>query len=1152
MSFVHLHNHSHYSLLDGAQHIKTMVKKAKELNMQSLALTDHGNMFGAIEFYKACVSNDIKPIIGMEAYIVGQGSLTDRKRPDGTKNKTYHLVLLCKDRQGYENLCKLSSISYVDGFYYKPRIDKHVLKKYSKGLIGLTACLGGEVTNAHLRGDEDYARTALEEYLDIFGQENFYLEIQRHGMKEDFAYDKNYELAKSMNLNVVATNDCHYTEKTDWDSHDILICMQGGKSFQDVNRMRYEAGEFYLRSPEEMRDIFKNEPELCDATLKIAEQCNLEIEFGNYKLPIFSIPEKEGQINADEYLKRKTMRGLENRYKEVTNDLIERAEYELKVIKDMGFAAYFLIVMDFIEAARGMNIPVGLGRGSAAGSIVAFATGITSVDPIKYNLLFERFLNPERVSMPDVDIDFCMRRREEVIEYVRKKYGEKNVCQIITYGTLASKNAIKDVARVLDIPFDKANQITKLIPVNQGKPMGVTESFEKIPELIDLLESNDPIYKDLAKHASVLEGVAKSTGIHAAGVIIAPDDISKFVPICKNSDGVITTQYSMTHSEEIGLLKMDFLGLRTLTVIDDAEKMIRKIGPEYADFNVENIVMDDLETFKLYGQGDTVGIFQFESKGMQEYLRKLKPSRVEDLLAMNALYRPGPMQFIDDFIDRKHGRKVVEYLNPMLETILEETYGIIVYQEQVMKIVSDLGGFSLGEADIVRRAMGKKKLDVMQAYKEKFVQQAKDINQIDESISSEIYEMIVKFASYGFNKSHSAAYSILSYQTAYLKAHFPAQFMASIMTSEINSPDRIVIYMEECKRIGLKVIPPDINISYPLFSAPDDKTIAFGMQAIKNVGLNALETIVEAREEHGKFSSIFEVIEKVDSKVINKKVLESLTQAGALDSLEGNRAQKYASIETMSEFIGQLNNRKTDENQFNLFGEKSDEAIKISYPKLMEVEDWSPIEKLTKEKELLGFYVSGHPLARFQRVLNTANTIQINQPDISKNEQKGRLGGIITSFRSLLTKKGDKMAFAKIENYQGYFEAVIFPKAYQEYHEICQEGNMALFMGKLQFTDSKDVKIIVDDVLDLEQAETTLINEITIKIDLNKIDKNSVVDLNKILHSEIGDTPVYFEVYDAEIDKYIKMKSSKYKINANLETIDKIKTILSEDDVLVD
>lgn len=1150
MSFVHLHNHSHYSLLDGAQHIKPMIKKVKELGMPAIALTDHGNMYGAMEFYQTAKDQGVQPIIGMEAYIVGKGSRTERKKgdPDTGLNKTYHLVLLCKNEEGYRNLSKLSSLSFTEGYYYKPRIDKEILRRYSRGLIGLTACLGGEVTNLHLRGHDDLAREAALEYADIFGVDDFYLEVQRHGMEEDTAYQKNVELAKELGLKYVATNDCHYTEKDHWDSHDILICMQGGKSYVDPNRHRYKPQEFYLRSPDEMRQLFQDLPQACDATLEIAEKCQLDLTFGKYKMPNFPIPESEGDIDDNEYLRRKTERGLEWRYGQITDEIRERADHELKIIQEMGFSSYFLITLDFIEAARERNIPVGLGRGSAAGSIVAYATGITGVDPLKYNLLFERFLNPERVSMPDVDIDFCMRRREEVIDYVRQKYGEKNVCQIITYGTLASKNAVKDVARVLDIPFDKANQITKLIPVKGGKPMKVADAFRDIPELVDLVYSDDPIYKDLAKHAEVLEGVAKSTGIHAAGVIIAPDEVSNLAPVAVNSDGIITTQYDMNFAEKIGLLKMDFLGLRTLTVIDDAVRMIQQTDPDsHGDFDIETIPMDDEKTYRLYGKGNTVGVFQFESKGMQEYLRKLKPNRIEDLIAMNALYRPGPMQFIDDFIDRKYGRKEIEYLHPMLEPILKETYGIIVYQEQVMKIVSDLGGFSLGEADLVRRAMGKKKLDIMEAYKVKFIDQAKSLHGIDEAVSGEIYELIVKFASYGFNKSHSAAYSILSYQTAYLKAHFPAAFMASIMSSEITSPDRIMIYMDECKQLGLKVIPPDVNISFPDFSAPDAETVAFGMHAIKNVGRSAINSIVEAREERGTpFQTLFELVESADSRLVNKKALESLIQAGALDSLRGTRSQKFASLDIATEFAAKVHSNKQDENQFNLFGDAT-ETVRITYPSLIDVPDWPSAEMLTREKELLGFYVSGHPLEPYKQLLEMHCTVQSDQLDMPKEDVQGRLGGMITNVRPHLTKKGDKMAFVKAENFHYAFEAVIFPKTFAQYSELLQEANMVMFSGRISYTDKKDIKILPDDIFNLSDAETMLISEVELNLGVDQLETDQIRHLNQFLSQEFGDIPVYFNLSGSLMESPIRFLSRKFRINSKPETIQRLRELVPPD-----
>jgi DNA polymerase-3 subunit alpha len=1130
-----------------------MVKKTKALGMDAIALTDHGNMFGAMEFYTAAKKEGIKPILGMEAYIVGQGSRHTRKRPEKgqRENKTYHLVLLCENEQGYRNLAKLSSLAYLEGYYYKPRLDKEILREYSEGLIGLTACLGGEITNLHLNDRHDEAKEVLAEYLDIFGEKNFFLEIQRHGMAEDKAYDCNLKLAREMGVGFVATNDVHYTEKHHWESHDILICMQGGKSRNDANRHRYEPEEFYLRSPQEMNSIFADLPEACQATIDIANRCNVEIKFNDYKMPVFPIPEAEGDIDDDEYLRRKAERGLKMRYAEVTEALMARLNFELDVIKKMGFASYFLITLDFIEAAREKGIPVGLGRGSAAGSLVAYSTWITSVDPIKYNLLFERFLNPERVSMPDVDIDFCMRRREEVIQYVRDKYGEKNVCQIITYGTLAPKNAIKDVARVLEIPFDKSNQITKNIPVEGGKPWSVKRSFTEIPELMELLESDDPVYKELARHAEVLEGAAKSVGIHAAGVIIAPEEVSNLIPVAKNNDDIVMTQYDMKYSEMIGLLKMDFLGLRTLTVIDDAVKMIRKFDPEkYGDFDIEAIPMDDEATYDLYGNGKTVGVFQFESKGMREYLRKLKPNRVEDLIAMNALYRPGPMQFIDDFIDRKYGRKVVEYLDPRLEPILNETYGIIVYQEQVMQIVSNLGGFSLGEADIVRRAMGKKQHDVMAKYKEKFVTQAKNLNQISEAVSAEIYDMIVKFASYGFNKSHSAAYSILSYQTAYLKTHFPAQFMASIMSSEITSPDRIVVYMEECKALGIKVLPPDVNVSFPDFSAPDKHTVAFGMHAIKNVGLSAIETIVNAREVgKKKFKTIFGLIESSDSRQVNRKVLEALIQAGALDSLEGNRAQKFNGIDMAIEFASKLNSAKTDENQFNLFGEA--QKIKVTYPQLPEVADWSSTEKLRREKDLLGFFVSGHPLEKYKHDLSLLGQLTFDENQREAVEIKTQLAGLVIGIKNTMTKKGDKMAFVSVENFDYSFEAVIFPRTWQTYEKTLVNGAMLIFSGKVNYTDRTNVKILADDIYPLDEAVNIFVNAVEISIDLTAIDVSKVAELNLVLGREFGEAPVYFKVKSDEETEPIRMLSNKYKINTKKETLSELKSLMGDEAIRI-
>jgi DNA polymerase-3 subunit alpha len=843
MSFVHLHSHTSYSLLDGAGRIEKMVAEAKRLGMDALAITDHGNMFGTLDFYTQAKKQGIKPIIGCEAYVAPAARTLHRSVEN--ESYSYHLVLLAKNETGFRNLIKLTSASYLEGFYYRPRIDKELLQQYSEGLVVLSACMKGEIAYKLRRGRKDEAIKTAEFLLETFG-DDFYFEIQDHQIPEEHAtYPLVYDLARDMGVPVVATNDVHYLHKKDSAAHDILLCLQTGKDRDDPDRMRYNTQELYLKSPEEMYKLFKDRPDVVERTLEVAEKINLEIDFNQRLLPEFPIPESEGTRDADEYLEKLSRRGLEKKMKNINSDVMKRLEYELSVIRKMGFAGYFLIVQDFIDAARQKDIPVGLGRGSAAGSLVAYTLGITDVDPIKYDLLFERFLNPERVTMPDIDVDFCYERRDEVIEYVREKYGRRNVAQIITFGTMLSRGVIRDVSRVLKIPIPKADQIAKQIPVKQGKPMRLEEAFDTIPELKEMAESDDAQIRELMEYSMTLEGISRHTSVHAAGVIIAPDDITNYVPLSTDSDKNITTQWTMGGCESIGLLKMDFLGLRNLTVIHNTEKMIRK--KHDPDFSIENISMEDEKTFELFGEGNTVGVFQFESSGMQEYLRKLKPNRIEDLLAMNALYRPGPMDMIDDFIDRKKGRKEIVYLHPKLEPILKETYGIIVYQEQVMRISSDLGGFSLAEADSMRRIMGKKKIEAMVEQKQKLIAGCV-ANGIDKKVASEIADMIEKFASYGFNKSHSAAYAIIAYQTAYLKSNYPAEFMSANLSSFMSTPDKVVIMLDECRRMGLEVVPPDVNYSGRRFEPIDDTHIAFGMEAIKNVGGNAIESIVAGRE----------------------------------------------------------------------------------------------------------------------------------------------------------------------------------------------------------------------------------------------------------------------------------------------------------------
>ncbi len=1138
MSFVHLHSHTAYSLLDGAGKINKMVERAAELKMPALAITDHGNMFGVLEFYKAAKKAGIKPILGMEAYIAPK-ERTLRKKIDG-ESHSYHLVLLAKDQIGFKNLIKLSSIAYLEGMYYKPRIDKDVLRKYSEGLIASTACMKGEIPYKLRRGQREQAIAAAEEYLDIFG-DDFYFEIQEHHIPEEgHVYPLVYKLAEEMGVPVIATNDNHYLNKGDHEAHDILLCLQTGKDRDDPNRMRYGTEELYLKSADEMFALFKDKPKVLENTLAISEKIDLEIDFTKRYLPRFPIPKSEGSITADEYLQRLTLRGAKKKYKNIDKKIQDRIDYELSVIKKMGFAGYFLITQDFVNGAIQRDIPVGLGRGSAAGSIVAYSLNITDVDPLKYDLLFERFLNPERVNMPDIDIDFCVERRDEVIEYVKGKYGHRNVAQIITFGTMASRGVIRDVARVLKISLPKADTIAKLIPHEGAKPMPLEKAFKEVPELKEIAESDDIQLQELTKYSQTLEGLARHASVHAAGVIIAPEDVSTYAPLYKTKDGDITTQWTMSDCEEMGLLKMDFLGLRNLTVIQKAEKMIRKRYDE--NFSVKNIPLDDRETFDLFGKGLTVGVFQFESAGMQEYLKKLKPSKIEDLIAMNALYRPGPMENINDFIDRKFGRTKIEYLHPKLEPILKETYGIIVYQEQVMRIASDLGGFSLAQADLMRRAMGKKKKEVMETQKKEFIAGCLK-NGIDEKAANAIADLIEKFAKYGFNKSHSAAYAIIAYQTAYLKTHYPAEFMSANMTSELSSTDRIKVLIDECKKLDITIEKPDVNHSVGYFQPLDKKIIAFGMAAIKNVGENAILSIVEAREKYGKFKTIFDLLKHVDLRLVNKKVLESLVQAGAMDSLEGNRAQLFNIIETAIEFAQSMQGSKNrNVNQRSLFdlddGNAQNDAL-ISYPKLPDIPDWPDVDKLKKEKELLGLYLSGHPLEKYRFILTLFNT-PLNSKQRGGDPSIIQAGGQITNVRTQYDKKQQKMAFIKIEDFNHTYDAVVFSSVYPQYESLIKNDAFVMIKGRLQSDPGDSVlKVIVEHIYPLSDIPQMMTSSVTMDIKKEQLSDELIQNLKYVISPSPGVTPLYFNLSLNGSGKY-HLVSNKFHIKLSFNVLNEM------------
>lgn len=1154
-SFVHLHNHTHYSLLDGAIDIQRFFQRASELKLDTLAITDHGNMFGVLDFYLEAKKYGIKPIIGMEAYISPGSRFEKKSGGKGGRHAAYHLLLLAKNNVGYKNLMKLSSLGYTEGFYYRPRIDKEILQQYSEGLIASSACMKGEVFQKINYVGKDEGIKAIEDYLEIFG-EDFYLEIQNHNIPEEAGYENIYKIAKDMHIPVIATNDVHYLKKEHYSSHDVLLCVQSGKSVHDQNRMKYNTTELYLKDIDEMYKAFPDKSETLENTIAVAEKCNVKLETGKLLLPNFPLPKDHEKENLDDYLRTVAFGGAKKLFGTVKNDLKKRLDYELGIIKKTGFAGYFLIVKDFIDFAKNNDIPVGLGRGSVTGSLVAYTIGITRVNPLQYGLLFERFLNPERVSMPDIDIDFCYERREEVIEYVREKYGVKNVAQIITFGTMASKGVVRDVARALGIEYSKADVIAKLIPVFQGKPMPLTEALEKIPELKQMTQNGDEQFNELMKHAQVLEGLARHASIHAAGIIIAPDEITNYAPLYQTEEKgqkVIATQFSMNGCETIGLLKMDFLGLRTLTVLHHTVEMLKNKGIE---IDLDNLPLDDKATYEIFSEGCTVGIFQFESSGMQEYLRKLKPNRIEDLIAMNALYRPGPMENINTYIARKFGREKSEYLHPKLKTILEETYGIIVYQEQVMQIASELASFSLGKADILRRAMGKKKKSVMRKQKKEFIDGCKN-NGIDLKTAEEIFELIFKFASYGFNKSHSAAYALLAFQTAYLKKHHPAEFMAATLTSEINDASRITVLIDECRRLGLEILPPNVNISGDKFDVPEEGKISFALAAIKNVGQSAIKSIINARKEYGKFQNIFQMLQFVDMRAVNKKILEALVQAGALDELEGTRSQNFAAIESAINFAQKFhiqNQNKTQISMFELMASHDDLAGKdqyMTYPTLPDVPEWRIEEMLEREKELLGFYISGHPLDKYIKEIELFSNLDWNEPQSYAPKQEIRAAAVVTQVRTHLDRKGNIMAFLTLEDKFNSFECVVFSSIYDKYSDYIKKGEMVFIFGKVSESGESTFKVLCDEIIPISEIRNRMSNGLQLIIDIKDFNESNVDELQELIKKYPGSIPLYFEMRPNGNGSSIVLGSRKYKVMVTDELLETLQKMLGKKNVLI-
>ena len=1077
MNFTHLHVHTEYSLLDGSNKIKEYVDRVKALGMDSAAITDHGVMYGVIDFYRAARAAGINPILGCEVY-VAPGSRFDREAGSGD-DRYYHLVLLAENNQGYSNLMKIVSKGFVEGFYYKPRVDLSLLEKYHEGIIALSACLAGEVARFLTRGMYEDAKKAALRYQDIFGKGNFFLELQDHGIPEQ--QNVNQQLLKmhrETGIELVATNDVHYTLAEDAQPHDVLLCLQTGKKLADEDRMRYEGGQYYVKSPEEMERLFPYATEALENTHKIAQRCHVEIEFGVTKLPKFDVPEG---YTSWEYLNELCFRGLEERYQPVTEELKERLNYELSTIRNMGYVDYFLIVWDFIKYARDHDIMVGPGRGSAAGSLVAYTLGITQLDPIRYDLLFERFLNPERVSMPDIDVDFCFERRQEVIDYVRRKYGDDCVVQIVTFGTLAARGVIRDVGRVMDLPYAQVDTIAKMIP--QELNITIDKALQMNPELKKVYEDQKEIH-DLIDTAKRLEGLPRHTSMHAAGVVISQKDVSEYVPLSRASDGSIVTQFTMTTLEELGLLKMDFLGLRTLTVIQNAVHLIEqdagvKLDMQHIDYN-DKKVLDSL------GTGRSDGVFQLESAGMKNFMKELKPQSLEDVIAGISLYRPGPMDFIPQYIRGKNRPDTIKYDCPQLEPILKPTYGCIVYQEQVMQIVRNLAGYTLGRSDLVRRAMSKKKAAVMEKERQNFVYGNEEegvpgciANGISEQTANKIYDDMIDFAKYAFNKSHAAAYAVVSYQTAFLKYYYPVEFMAALMTSVIEMPTKVAEYIQVCRQMNIKILPPDVNRGAYGFSV-DNGAIRYGLSAIKSVGRPVINALVEEREANGEYRSLKDFIERLTGTV-NKRAIENFIKSGALDCLEGNRRQKMLVYSQIVDSIAQ-EKKNSFAGQMSLFDLVSDEEKKEYEIRMPDVEEYDKEMILAFEKDVLGIYLSGHPLERYRNIMEkmiSAKTTDF-QPDeesgIPKvyDGQKVIIGGMITEKTIKYTRNNKVMAFLTVEDLLGTVEIVVFPRDYEKWQSMLNEDARVFVQGRVNAEDDKPSKLILEKVRAFEDMPQEL------------------------------------------------------------------------------
>jgi len=1187
-NFVSLHNHTEYSFLDGAIRIKDLVKRSKEFDMPAVAITDHGGIFGAVAFFEECKYAGIKPILGFEAYVAPNGR---KDRTPSTDERHYcHLILLAKNNEGWKNLMRLSSIGYLEGFYYKPRIDTEVLRKYSEGIIATSACVAGAIPQAILSGDMKKARELTEEYISIFGKDNFYFELQDHGIDEEKTAMKGLiALGREMGVPFIVANDAHYLNREDAPSHEVLLCIGTKDTLDNPKHYKFSSDQIYFKSPKEMAKLFPDIPEAMTNTLEIAERCNVDILI-DPQLPSVSVP--DGYSDPGSYLSYLAKKGLRERYAEVTPELEKKLEWELEVIINMKFAGYFLIVLDFVQKARALDVMIGC-RGSAAGSLVVYALGITDVDPIKYDLIFERFLNNERISMPDADIDFADRGRYTIMDYVVEKYGRDAVCQIINFNTLAAKSAVRDVARVMGLPIGEQNRLSSMVGnelarLSQGKSkkaeslkeaMGVPLKEKKkidgkekevdTPPLSvmiadNMLEryaaANNEIvntimsgsqYKELFHHAAVLEGLTRQPGMHAAGVIIAPGDVVNWSPLFKPSGAEdIMTQFDMNYVEKVGLVKMDFLGLRTLTAIQEALRLVKKYHSK--DIDPWKLPEDDKETFDLFGSGETTGIFQFESNGMKEYLRKLKPTRIEDLIAMAALYRPGPMNFIDTFINRKHGKEEIKYIHPMLEDILSVTYGVIVYQEQVMRIAQVMGGFSLGGADILRKAMGKKDAEKMAKQGDKFIEGAV-ANGIDRKTARDVFDLMAKFAEYGFNKAHATVYAHLSYQTAYLKVHYPIEYMTAYLSAYLGKMDDFLMMRNEAERLGVHVLPPDVNKSDYDFSV-DGKSIRIGLGAVKNVG-KAAELIIKAREEKGRFTSIFDLCKSTDNRIVNKKALESLICAGAFDGFDGSRAQHFAAVDMTLEY-GKSAQAERASGQVNMFegllnSSDGGDGIAAHEPTLPKVAPWPLNVQLQKEKEILSFYASGHPLDQYKDDIAAFATVDIAAEEFQniKDGEKITIGGLVTTVKPRVDRNGKNMANLTLEAIDASIEALAFAPHFDKFKELLIPDAMVLVSGYVMNRDEPMPKLRIENCMSLSLVRT-LAKSVHITVSTNGLDAKIIDDIHKCCNESPGECYIVMHVTTTDNSTY-KIRAGKIRMSPTNEALNKLRALVGNENVRI-